>query len=89
MKDPKLKTIYVCSECGETSPRWMGRCPSCGAWNSMTVDVVAPPPKAKSGRAAAGIGAGMRQPGVTSLTAQRLRDISTPEAKSRIITGIH
>ena len=27
MKEPKLKTIYVCSNCGETSPRWMGRCP--------------------------------------------------------------
>ena len=27
MKEPKLKTVYVCSNCGETSPRWMGRCP--------------------------------------------------------------
>lgn len=90
LKDPKLKTIYVCSECGETSPRWMGRCPSCGAWNTMTEDVVAPPPKAKAGRGAVGIGsAAVRQPGVTSLTAQRLRDISTTEEKSRIITGIH
>ena len=26
----KLKSVYVCSNCGETSPRWMGRCPSCG-----------------------------------------------------------
>ena len=31
MKEPKLKTVYVCSNCGETSPRWMGRCPSCGS----------------------------------------------------------
>ncbi|MBS7123014.1 MAG: hypothetical protein KH086_01405, partial [Coprobacillus sp.] len=30
----KLKTIYVCTQCGETSPRWLGRCPSCGAWNT-------------------------------------------------------
>ena len=35
MKEPKLKTVYVCSNCGETSPRWMGRCPSCGSWNTM------------------------------------------------------
>ena len=34
MKEPKLKTVYVCSNCGETSPRWMGRCPSCGSWNT-------------------------------------------------------
>ena len=86
MKDPKLKTIYVCSECGETSPRWMGRCPACGAWNTMTEDVVAPLPKA--GRAAKGAAGTTRQPGVTSLTAQRLRDISTTEEKSRIITHI-
>ena len=46
MKEPKLKTIYVCSNCGETSPRWMGRCPSCGSWNTMNEDVVAEAPKA-------------------------------------------
>ena len=86
LKDPKLKTIYVCSECGETSPRWMGRCPACGAWNTMTEDVVAPPPKA--GRAAKGAAGMARQPGVTSLTAQRLQDISTTEEKSRIITQV-
>ena len=45
MKEPKLKTIYVCSQCGETSPRWMGRCPSCGSWNTMHEDVVAEAPK--------------------------------------------
>ena len=35
----KLKSVYVCSNCGETSPRWMGRCPSCGSWNTMNEDV--------------------------------------------------
>ena len=35
MPKEKLKTIYVCTQCGETSPRWLGRCPSCGAWNKM------------------------------------------------------
>jgi len=52
MPKEKLKTIYVCNQCGETSPRWMGRCPSCGAWNTMTEDVVAEPSKSSS-RAAA------------------------------------
>ena len=33
MPKDKLKTIYVCNQCGETSPRWMGRCPSCGHQN--------------------------------------------------------
>ena len=50
MPKEKLKTIYVCTQCGETSPRWLGRCPSCGAWNTMTEDVVAEPAKASSGK---------------------------------------
>ena len=53
MPKDKLKTIYVCTNCGETSPRWLGRCPSCGAWNTMTEDVVADPAKSAAGRAAA------------------------------------
>lgn len=86
MKEPKLKTVYVCSNCGETSPRWMGRCPSCGSWNTMNEDVVAEAPKAGlSGSKAA---APARQEGVASLTARRLADISTTEEKSRILTGI-
>ena len=86
MKEPKLKTVYVCSNCGETSPRWMGRCPSCGSWNTMNEDVVAETPKAglSGGKSAAPA----RQEGVTSLTARRLADISTTEEKSRILTGI-
>lgn len=35
-------TIYVCSECGATSPRWLGRCPSCGQFNTMAEEIVKP-----------------------------------------------
>ena len=86
MKEPKLKTVYVCSNCGETSPRWMGRCPSCGSWNTMNEDVVAEAPKA--GTAAAKQAAAARPEGVTTLTAKRLSEISMTEEKSRILTGI-
>lgn len=82
MKDNKLKTIFVCSNCGESSPRWMGRCPSCGAWNTMVEDVVVPEPKA------APRGTAARPAGVTSITARRLSEVSTTEEKSRIVTGI-
>ena len=82
MKDNKLKTIYVCSNCGESSPRWMGRCPSCGAWNTMVEDVVVPEPKASARSASA------RPSGVTSIIARRLSEVSTTEEKSRIVTGI-
>ena len=31
----KEKTAYVCSSCGYDSPKWIGRCPSCGEWNTF------------------------------------------------------
>jgi len=43
---PKTHTQYVCQQCGRISARPMGRCPQCGAWNSMVEEIVAPPPKA-------------------------------------------
>lgn len=35
----KTKTVYVCQQCGATSPAYMGKCPSCGSWNSMVETV--------------------------------------------------
>lgn len=32
----KEKTVYVCSECGGISPKWLGKCPACSAWNTLT-----------------------------------------------------
>ena len=29
------KTVYTCTECGGTSPKWLGKCPHCGAWNTL------------------------------------------------------
>lgn len=31
----KAKSVFVCSECGYEAPKWMGRCPSCGSWNTF------------------------------------------------------
>jgi DNA repair protein RadA/Sms len=31
----KHKTVFACQECGAQSPKWLGRCPECGAWNSL------------------------------------------------------
>ena len=31
----KEKTLYVCGECGYETPRWMGKCPGCGSWNTL------------------------------------------------------
>lgn len=37
----KVKKAYFCRECGFNAPKWLGRCPSCGAWNSFTEEIVA------------------------------------------------
>ncbi|RYY69978.1 MAG: DNA repair protein RadA, partial [Comamonadaceae bacterium] len=39
----KEKSVYVCSECGGSSPKWLGKCPACGAWNTLIEQVAAPP----------------------------------------------
>ncbi|MBQ3056065.1 MAG: DNA repair protein RadA [Clostridia bacterium] len=46
-----LKTIYVCSECGYRSPKWMGKCTACGAWNSFVEDVLEEEKKTSAGAA--------------------------------------
>ena len=38
----KEKSIYVCSDCGATNPKWVGQCPSCGAWNTLVEESVSP-----------------------------------------------
>jgi len=38
----KIQTQYVCQQCGRTAPKALGRCPQCGAWNSMVQEVIAP-----------------------------------------------
>ena len=44
----KLKTVYVCSNCGADSPKWIGKCPNCGEWNTYVEENIS----VKSGKAA-------------------------------------
>ncbi|HCH28759.1 MAG TPA: DNA repair protein RadA [Ruminococcaceae bacterium] len=39
---PKQKTVFVCNECGYETPKWVGQCPGCGAWNTMEEHLSAP-----------------------------------------------
>ncbi len=48
----KDKIAYVCSECGFDSPKWVGKCPSCGQWNTMKEMRLAPAKGCGIGRAA-------------------------------------
>ncbi len=42
------KSQFVCNECGYTSPKWLGRCPDCGKFNTLTEEIVAPAPTKKT-----------------------------------------
>ena len=39
----RLKTVYICENCEYKSPKWLGKCPSCGSWNSFVENEVEPP----------------------------------------------
>ena len=75
----KQKTVFVCSECGTESPKWNGKCPGCGAWNTMNEE--------KS------FTAGIKNPhtgtafAMTSEPPKSLKDISIVKDE-RISTGI-
>jgi DNA repair protein RadA/Sms len=38
----KKKTVFLCQECGYESPKWMGKCPGCGQWNTMVEELIKP-----------------------------------------------
>ena len=35
----KSKAVFICQNCGFSSPKWLGRCPSCGDWNSLIEEI--------------------------------------------------
>ena len=37
----KIKSVYVCQRCGNDSPKWIGKCPACGEWNTYVEEVIA------------------------------------------------
>lgn len=58
MAKAKYKTVWMCNNCGAESPRWEGRCPACGQWNTMVEEKVpatlrSPSPVASAGKSTA------------------------------------
>ncbi len=70
----KQKTVYICSECGSETPNWAGKCPSCGAWNTLA--------ELRLDKA----GGRARDPGRTA-KAKKLEDLDSTE-EIRFSTGI-
>lgn len=71
----KPKTIYACTECGATNPKWQGQCPGCNAWNTLVESVAETPGKHRFEALA---------------PAARLQNLAEIEAREadRIATGI-
>ena len=68
----RARSSFVCSECGHGEPKWQGRCPGCGAWNTMAEERVAP---------AARVGA------ATAVSVRPLREVDAVAVR-RMATGI-
>ena len=73
----KTKTVFYCTECGNETPKWQGRCPACGAWNTMQEHIEKPTAAGKAKSAPVGMS---RRP-------QKLREVDT-EGEIRFSTGM-
>lgn len=69
---PRATTQYVCQQCGHATPRWMGRCLECGAWNSLVEEMK--PAAAGNGPHARGALAGRAAPAPVPITAVPAQD---------------
>lgn len=74
----KVKSTYICSECGYQSPKWMGKCPGCGSWSTMQETLVS---ESKSA------GAAKKSVSSAGRTPQRISEIKSGFEK-RCRTGI-
>jgi DNA repair protein RadA/Sms len=80
----KLKSVYACQECGAQSPKWLGRCPECQAWNSLVEETSVP---VVAGAGAAAASAGSRYSLAASGGPRLYEDIDTV-VSTRLTTGI-
>ncbi|MEG1809125.1 MAG: DNA repair protein RadA [Oscillospiraceae bacterium] len=73
-----LKSVYICTNCGASSNKWLGKCPNCGEWNSFVEEIVE-----KQNQSSRSKSEGI----VKKVSTQRLDEIST-DAQTRYTTGI-
>jgi DNA repair protein RadA/Sms len=78
------KTVFVCQECGSQSPKWLGRCGDCGAWNSYVEER----PQPNDGGVGAAAAAGHRYALAGATGAARLYADIAVEQHARLTTGI-
>lgn len=76
----KTKKIYVCSECGAQFPKWMGKCTTCGSWNTVEEELVTQTPQNSKVSV-------MSAPSLSSSSPKSIRAIETSD-ESRALTGM-
>ncbi|NUN07075.1 MAG: DNA repair protein RadA, partial [Bdellovibrio sp.] len=79
----KTKTLYVCQQCGYSQPRWAGKCPSCGEWNTLVEEQQKKITAVEERRFTGLHGAAAPTPSHPILLAQIQR-----EPEERLVTGI-
>lgn len=72
----KVKTRYVCTNCGSVSSRWLGRCPQCGEWNTMVEESVQPAPP-KGAHSLHRQGAGTKPESLRQIAMEQMKRIQT------------
>src|SRR5882672_6341798 len=77
-------SVFVCQECGAQSQKWLGRCPECGAWNSLVEERAAP---VAAGAGAASAAAGARY-ALAATAGPRLYEEIDTVVSTRLTTGI-
>ena len=76
----KARTLFYCTECGNETPKWAGRCPACGAWNTVVEQPETPRTAGKGGRPSRPAGTALRR-------ARPVTDLE-PDGEIRFPTGM-
>ena len=83
-----LKTVYICSECEYSSPKWLGKCPKCGAWNSFVEDVInTAPEQTQKKRIATDFGSSEVQPFSDLTIPEYIRSSTGLDELDRVLGG--
>lgn len=83
----KAKTAWFCTACGAESPKWAGRCPSCGEWNTMTEERVAPRRKSASGSSSSRLAPTQPPVAISHIEAASDERIPMPSAELNRVLG--
>lgn len=76
----KAKSVYVCSECGASFPKWMGKCTTCNSWNTIEEEIIRQAPSNTKVSV-------MSAPTITSSSPKKISEIDITE-EARSLTGM-